>query len=69
MHFNGSPYLRVTEPVTSNGILPVSGPDGRIQTKVTHMPLTAQKLLERKNDRLRKAGQGHLAAKIEVVGM
>lgn len=67
MYFNG-PHLRVTEPVTSNGILPVTV-NGRVQEKVTFMPLTAQKLLEKKNARLRKTGNGHLAAKIEVVGI
>lgn len=68
MHFNGGAYLRVTEPKTSNGILPITV-NGVVQERVTHMPLSSQKLLEKKNDRLRKSNMGHLVAKIEVVGI
>jgi hypothetical protein len=66
MDFNGQPYLRITSPKTTNGILPLTI-NGVVQTKETHLPLSARKRIESKNNRLRKSGNGHLVSKIEVV--
>lgn len=66
MHFKSGEYLRVTTPKTENGLIPATV-NGVVQTKETHLPLSARKALERKNNRLVKNGFKHLAAKIEVV--
>lgn len=65
-YFKGK-YLRVTTPVTSNGILPLII-DGKPQYEETFLPLSAQKDLEKKNKNLDRTNNGHLKAKIEVVG-
>lgn len=65
-YFKGK-YLRVTTPVTTNGILPLII-DGKAQVEETFLPLTAKKDLEKKNRHLEKTGTPHLVAKIEVVG-
>ena len=67
MYFKGQ-YLRITEPVTSNGMLPIIGMDGRQVTKETFLPLTAKKAMEKKARRLERNGFKHLVPKIEVVG-
>lgn len=61
-------YLRVTTPVTTNGILPLIE-NGQQKYEETFLPLTAKKHLERKNIRLSKTGFNHLVAKIETVGV
>ena len=60
-------YLRVTCPVTTNGTTPLLI-DGRQQTEVTFLPLTAKKELEKKNRHLERTGSAHLIMKIEIVG-
>jgi hypothetical protein len=65
-NFKG-PYLRVTTPKTTNGIMPLIE-NGMPQYEEHFLPLTAKKHLERKNARLEKAGAKHLVAKIEIVG-
>lgn len=66
MYFTG-PYLRVTTPRTTNGLIPKLN-NGQQQFKETFLPLSARKQLERKNARLVKRGFKHLVATIEVVG-
>lgn len=63
------PYLRVITPVTSNGIIPMTGEDGKVRTEETFLPLSARKHLERENARLEKSGHKHLIHKIETVGI
>lgn len=55
-------YLRVQTPITSDGVLPVVENE-RIKYREDHLPLTAKKMLEQKNQRL-PAG---LRKRIEVV--
>lgn len=64
----GGAYLRVTTTKTTNGIMPEIGPDGKVKTEETFLPLTAKKHLERKNARLVKNGFPNAVAKIEIVG-
>ena len=65
MYFQG-PHLRVSTPVTSNGIIPkMEG--GQIAYRIDFLPMSAKAALEKKNQRLVKAGQGHLQMKIEIV--
>lgn len=66
MYFKGA-YLRITEPETTNGMLPKIV-NGRQVTKETFLPLTAKKAMERKAARLKRNGFAHLAPVIEVVG-
>lgn len=66
MYFTG-PYLRVTTPKTTNGIIPQII-NGEPQYNETFLPLTARKQLEAKNRRLLKNGFRHLVAELEVVG-
>lgn len=66
MYFTG-PYLRVTTPKTTNGIIPKMT-NGQQEVSETFLPLTARKQLESKNRRLQKNGFHHLVAEIEVVG-
>lgn len=66
MYFTG-PYLRVTTPKTTNGIIPQII-NGEPQYSETFLPLTARKQLEAKNRRLLKNGFRHLVAGLEVVG-
>lgn len=66
MYFTG-PYLRVTTPRTTNGIIPKLQ-NGQQLVKETFLPLSARKQLEKKNDRLIKRGFKHLTSTIEVVG-
>lgn len=66
MYFTG-PYLRVTTPKTTNGIIPLII-NGKPQYQESFLPLTAKKSLEAKNKRLTRNGFMHLAAEIEVVG-
>jgi hypothetical protein len=61
-YFKGD-YLRVLSPVTTNGVMPKIGPDGRIQYKEDHLPVSARKILERKNMKLPE----QLRKKIELV--
>jgi hypothetical protein len=65
-NFKG-PYLRVTTPVTTNGLLQLVV-NGVAQYEETFLPLTAKKELEKKNRHLERTGTPHLMAKIEVVG-
>lgn len=65
MFFKG-PYLRVTTPKTTNGVIPLIE-NGTPQYEETFLPLTAKKHLERKNIRVAKLFP-HLVAKIEIVG-
>lgn len=66
MYFTG-PYLRVTTPKTTNGIIPKMN-NGQQEVNETFLPLSARKQLESKNRRLLKNGFQHLIAEIEVVG-
>lgn len=66
MYFKGK-YLRVTTPVTTNGILPLII-NGVPQYEETFLPLTAKKDLEKRNKHLERTGTPHLVAKIEEVG-
>lgn len=66
-YFKGK-YLRVTTPVTTNGIIQKIGPDGQAEFEETFLPLSAKKDLEKKNKHLERTGTPHLQAKIEVVG-
>jgi hypothetical protein len=61
MEFMLHPHLRVHRPVTSDGINPVIGTDGRPVQKIVHLPLTARQFIERKNTKLPQ----HLKVKIE----
>lgn len=60
-NFKGS-YLRVLTPLTSDGVSPVVQND-RIQYREDHLPLSAKKMLEKKNEKLPSG----LRKKIEVV--
>lgn len=55
-------YLRVQTPITSDGVSPVVEND-RIKYREDHLPVTAKKMLESKNQRLPTS----LRKKIEVV--
>jgi hypothetical protein len=61
-YFKGD-YLRVLSPVTIDGMTPKIGADGKVEYKEDHLPVTAQKILEKKNLKL----PVHLRKKIEVV--
>lgn len=63
------PYLRIITPLTSNGIIPVTGNDGKVKTEETFLPLSARKHIEKENDALTKSGNPHLVHKIETVGI
>jgi hypothetical protein len=63
MTFFTEDHLRVQKPITSNGINPVVGSDGKIAYKTVFLPITAKKFLEKKNAKLPE----HLRTKIEVV--
>lgn len=65
MYFTGE-YLRVLTPKTTNGLIPKLK-DGQQVFKETHLPMSAKKKIEGRNNRLKKRGFGHLQAKIEVV--
>lgn len=67
MYFTG-PYLRVTTPITSNGMIPKFDSNGQKEVREDFLPLSARKQLESKNRRLAKNGFGHLVAELEVVG-
>lgn len=66
MYFTG-PYLRITTPRTTNGIIPKLQ-NGQQVFKETFLPLSAKKQIEKKNARLIKRGFKHLVSTIEVVG-
>lgn len=66
MYFTG-PYLRVTTPKTTNGLIPLLR-QGQQVVREDFLPLSARKALESKNNRLIKSGNSHLVAEIEVVG-
>lgn len=66
MYFTG-PYLRITTPRTTNGIIPKLQ-NGQQLSKETFLPLSARKQIEKKNARLVKRGFKHLVSTIEVVG-
>lgn len=61
--FYSQDHIRVTKPLTSNGLNPQVDGDGKIRTKIIHLPLTAKKYLEKKNASL----PDHLKMKIEVI--
>lgn len=65
MYFTGS-YLRVTTPVTTNGVIPKIV-NGQQAYKETFLPLSAKKAMEKKNARLLRNGFKHLVSQIEVV--
>ena len=67
VHFKGK-YLRVTTPVTTNGLIQKLDERGQALTEETFLPLTAQKDLEKNNRHLERTGAPHLKAKVEVVG-
>jgi hypothetical protein len=52
MSFFNGPHLQVISTVTSNGLMPVLGHDGRPKTKTTLLPLSARKAIERENLKL-----------------
>lgn len=56
-------YLRVLSPVTSDGMVPVMDHDGKVKYREDHLPVTAKKMLEKKNLKLPQ----HLRKKIELV--
>lgn len=56
-------YLRVLSPITTNGMIPKMGSDGRVLMREDHLPVTARKKLEQKNLKLPE----HLRKKIELV--
>lgn len=58
-----APYLRILTPQTTNGVNPIMGPDGRIKYRESHMHISAQKRMEKKNAMLPQ----HLKHVIEVV--
>lgn len=66
MYFTG-PYLRVTTPKTTNGLIPLIR-NGQQVLREDFLPLSARKQLEAKNRRLSKNGNNHLVMEIEVVG-
>lgn len=66
MYFTG-PYLRVTTPKTTNGLIPLIR-NGQQVVREDFLPLSARKQLESKNRRLSKNGNNHLVMEIEVVG-
>lgn len=66
MYFTG-PYLRVTTPKTTNGLIPLMK-NGAQVVREDFLPLSAKKQLEQKNRRLEKNGHRHLLMEIEVVG-
>lgn len=64
MQFQSGPYLRVKSPITTDGInIKLSG--DRVQYKITELPLTAKRELEKQNAKL----PDNLKKIIEVVGM
>lgn len=63
--FYNEDHLRVTKPLTSDGMTPLVDDEDRIQKKIVHLPLSAKKILEQQNERLPK----HLRMKIEVVSV
>lgn len=66
MYFTG-PYLRVTSPKTTNGLIPLIR-NGQQVKREDFLPISARKQLEAKNRRLQKNGNNHLVMEIEVVG-
>lgn len=56
-------YLRVLTPKTSDGVSPLVDGEGRIQYREDHLPLSAKKMLDKKNEKLTPV----LRKKIEVV--
>lgn len=47
------PHLRVTKPITNNGVSPVIDQEsGKVVTKVIHLPIYAEKGLIEQNNRL-----------------
>lgn len=63
MEFMLHPHIRVYRPVTSDGINPVIGTDGRPVQKIVHLPLTAKQFIEKKNLKLPQ----HLKVRIEEI--
>lgn len=61
-YFKGD-YLRVLSPVTIDGLTPKMDSEGKMIYKEDHLPVTAQKILEKKNLKLPQ----HLRKKIELV--
>lgn len=61
-NFKGD-YLRVLTPLTTNGSNIRHNADGQVMYKESHLPITAQKQLEKKN----KKRPVHLRHKIELV--
>lgn len=57
------PYLRILTPQTTNGVNPIMGADGKIKYRESHMHISAQKRMEKKNGHLPQ----HLKHIIEVV--
>lgn len=60
-NFKGD-YLRVSTPVTTNGMVPKMV-NGNVVYKESHLPVTALKHINKRNDKL----PGHLKMKIERV--
>lgn len=47
------PHLRVTKPITFNGVSPVIDHEsGKVKSKIVHLPLAAEKGLLEQNNRL-----------------
>lgn len=59
----GERYLRILTPQTSNGVNIIYDEKGKIVYKETHLPLTAEKAIRRKNKNL----PAHLQHTIEFV--
>lgn len=63
MDFLSQTHIRVSKPLTTDGLNPKVDDFGRIQYKTTHLPLTAKRQMEQISDRLPK----HLKYRIEVI--
>ena len=65
-YFKGD-HLRVEIPQTPDGKLLMYDENGRPVVKTDFFPLSAKKRFEQKNERLRRAGLGHLEMTITIV--
>lgn len=59
-YFKGA-YLQVTTPQTIDGMNLAYDANGKVVTKISHLPLSARKALEKKNAKMKE----HLRHKIE----
>lgn len=63
MQFLKEGYLRVTSPLTIDGVRPKYDQRGQMMYKETELPLTAKKYMDEQNRKL----PDHLKKKIEVI--